>query len=122
MSRLEIILSAILFLSVLLNVGLIVYVRAAIVRLLSVSEELGDLQQMTNAFAQHLKTVYELEMFYGDETLNSLLHHAVSFNEYLETFEYIYSLTEDTTPEDTTPEGDPPEDDGTEEETQEEDS
>ena len=122
MSRLEIILSAILFLSVLLNVGLIVYVRAAIVRLLSVSEELGDLQQMTNALAEHLKTVYELEMFYGDETLNSLLHHAVSFNEYLETFEYIYSLTEDTTPEDTTPEGDPPEDDGTEEETQEEDS
>ena len=118
MSRLEIILSAILFLSVLLNVGLIVYVRGAIVRLLSVSEELGDLQQMTNAFAQHLKTVYELEMFYGDETLNSLLHHAVSFNEYLETFEYIYSLTEDTI----TPEGDPPEDDGTEEETQEEDS
>ena len=122
MSRLEIILSAILFLSVLLNVGLIVYVRAAIVRLLSVSEELGDLQQMTNALAEHLKTVYELEMFYGDETLNSLLHHAVSFNEYLETFEYIYSLTEDTTPEDTTPEGDPPEDDGIEEETQEEDS
>ena len=117
MSRVEIILSAILFLSVLLNVGLIVYVRAAIVRLLSVSEELGDLQQMTNALAEHLKTVYELEMFYGDETLNSLLHHAVSFNEYLETFEYIYSLTEDTTPE-----GDPPEEDGTEEETQEEDS
>ncbi len=120
MSRLEIILSAVLFLSVLLNVGLIVYVRAAIIRLLSVSEELGDLQQMTNAFAQHLKIVYELETFYGDETLNSLLHHAVSFNEYLETFEYIYSLTEDTIPE-----GNPPEDDGTEpeeEETQEEDS
>jgi len=116
MSRLEIILSAILFLSVLFNVGLIVYVRAAIVRLLSVSEELGDLQEMTNAFAKHLKTVYELEMFYGDETLNSLLHHAVSFNEYLETFEYIYSLTEDIKPE-----GDPPENDGTEEETEEED-
>ena len=119
MSRLEIILSAILFLSVLLNVGLIVYVRGAIVRLLSVSEELGDLQQMTNAFAQHLKTVYELEMFYGDETLNSLLHHAVSFNEYLETFEYIYSLTEENTPQ-----GNPPEDDGTkdDEEAQEENS
>ena len=63
-------------------------------RLLSISEELGDLQQMVNSFANHVKTVYELEMFYGDQTLSHLLNHAVSFNEQLETFEYIYSLTE----------------------------
>jgi len=94
MSRLEIILGAILAFSMVLNIGLIVYVRGAIVRLLSVSEEMGDLQQMINSFALHVKSVYELEMFYGDETLGSLLEHAVSFNEYLETFEYIYSLTE----------------------------
>ena len=70
--------------------------RAAIVRLLSVSEELGDLQAMINSFAQHLKSVYELDMFYGDETLAHLLDHAVSFTEQLDTFEYIYSLTEET--------------------------
>ena len=116
MSRLEIILYAVLFFSILLNIGLIIYVRGAIIRLLFVSEELGDLQEMINSFAQHLKIVYELEMFYGDETLNSLLHHAVSFNEQLETFEHIYSLTADNTLE-----GDPPENDGTEEETEEED-
>jgi hypothetical protein len=95
MSRLEIILSAVLAISVLLNVGVFVYARAAITRLLSVSEELGDLQQMVNTFADHLQAVYELESFYGDETLNSLLQHAISFNEQLDTFEYIYSLTEE---------------------------
>ena len=95
MSRLEIILSAILAISLVLNVGVFVYARAAITRLLSVSEELGDLSQMTNAFAEHLKTVYELDTFYGDETLNGLLQHAISFNEQLDTFEYIYSLTEE---------------------------
>ena len=95
MTRLEIILSAILAVSVLLNLGLIVYVRGAIVRLLTISEELGDLQQMINSFAIHLKTIYEMEMFYGDETLGSLVEHAVSFNEYMETFEYIYVLTEE---------------------------
>tara|TARA_Y100000034_G_scaffold45680_1_gene56128 strand:+ start:763 stop:1116 length:354 start_codon:yes stop_codon:yes gene_type:complete len=93
MSRLEIILIAILTFSSLLNIGLIIYVRGVIVRLLSVSEELGDLQQMINSFALHLKSVYEMEMFYGDETLAGLVEHAISFNEYLETFEYIYSLT-----------------------------
>ena len=72
------------------------YVRAAIVRLLSVSEELGDLQAMVNSFAEHLQTVYELETFYGDETLANLLEHAVSFTEQLDTFEYIYSLTEES--------------------------
>ena len=93
MSKFEIILSAALLLSVLFNIGVFIYARAAMVRLLFVSEELGDFQNMVNAFSKHLKTVYELEMFYGDTTLEHLLHHAVSFNEQLETFEYIYSLT-----------------------------
>jgi hypothetical protein len=95
MNRLEIILSAILFISMLFNVGVFIYARAAISRLLFVSEELGDLQDMINSFARHLKTVYELDSFYGDETLNGLLKHAISFNEQLETFEFIYSLTEE---------------------------
>ena len=96
MNRPEIILSAVLFLSVIFNIGVFVYARAAITRLLFVSEELGDLQKMIDAFAKHVKSVYELEMFYGDTTLEHLLNHAVSFNEQLETFEYIYSLTEET--------------------------
>jgi hypothetical protein len=95
MSRFEIILSAILFISMLFNIGVFIYARAAISRLLFVSEELGDLQDMINSFARHLKTVYELDSFYGDETLNGLLKHAISFNEQLETFEFIYSLTEE---------------------------
>lgn len=73
--------------------GLFFYARNVVVQLLFVSEELGDLQQMINSFASHLQTVYELESFYGDDTLNALLQHAISFNEQLDTFEYIYSLT-----------------------------
>jgi hypothetical protein len=97
MNRLEIILYLVLTISVFFNVALIIYTRGAIIRLLSISEELGDFQQMVNAFATHLKAVYELDMFYGDETLQGLLDHAVSFNEQLDTFEYIYSLTEEET-------------------------
>jgi hypothetical protein len=77
------------------SAGVLIYARAAIIRLLIVSEELGDLQQIINSFATHVKSVYELEMFYGDQTLKSLMEHAISFNEQLETFEYIYSLTEE---------------------------
>jgi|TARA_R110000824_G_scaffold278378_1_gene466559 hypothetical protein len=97
MSKLEITLSLILSVSIIINVGMLVYLRAVLARLLSVSEEIGDLQDMTNSFATHLKKVYELETFYGDQTLSYLLEHAISFNEQLETFEYIYSLTETET-------------------------
>ena len=95
MSRLELILSAILTLSVIFNVGVFIYARSAIAQLLGVSEELGDLQHMVDTFAKHLKAVYELDSFYGDQTLRFLLEHAISLNEQLETFEFIYSLTEE---------------------------
>ena len=50
---------------------------------------------MIDSFATHSKEVYEMEMFYGDQTLESLMNHARSFSDQLETFEYIYSLTEE---------------------------
>ena len=95
MSKLEIILICVSAASIIFNGILVAYTRSTITRLLEVSEELGDLQQMINAFASHLKEVYELETFYGDQTLMGLLSHAISFNEQLETFEHIYSLTEE---------------------------
>tara|TARA_R100001594_G_C4000344_1_gene254576 strand:- start:700 stop:1035 length:336 start_codon:yes stop_codon:yes gene_type:complete len=95
MSRLELILMGTLFLSLVFNGIVFLYARSAITQLLSVSEELGDLKDMVDSFAQHLQQVYELETFYGDETLRRLLDHAISFNKQLETFEYIYSLTEE---------------------------
>ena len=95
MKELEIILTCVVALSVLLNVDVFVYARSAISRLLYVSEELGDLKSMIDSFATHSKEVYEMEMFYGDQTLESLMNHARSFSDQLETFEYIYSLTEE---------------------------
>jgi len=114
MSRLEIILAAMLMLSLLFNAAVFLYARAAVARLLSVSEELGDLQQMINGFAGHLQAVYELDSFYGDETLRALLEHTISLNEQMETFEFIYSLTADDTVMA------PDKDESNEEETQEE--
>jgi hypothetical protein len=39
--------------------------------------------------------VYELEMFYGDQTLQALMDHARSFREYMEEFDIIYIPEED---------------------------
>jgi len=95
MSRLEIILTVCLSLSAIANIGFFVYVRAAISRLVLVSEELGDLQDMINSFLDHTRKVYEMDMFYGDQTLQSLLEHARDFSSQMDSFEYIYSLTDE---------------------------
>jgi hypothetical protein len=95
MSRLEIVVTLVLILSLIANVGFFIYTRSILSRLLFISEELGDLQDMINNFSNHIANVYNLEMFYGDQTLGALMEHAVSLNEQLETFEFIYSLTTD---------------------------
>ena len=94
MSRLEIILSSVLTISIIFNIGVFAYARQAILRLLWVSEELGDLKAMVASFSNHIQSVYSTEMFYGDATLSALVDHARSFDEQLETFEFIYILTE----------------------------
>ena len=95
MTKIEIILSVVCVISLILNVGVFTYARSVITQLLSVSEALGDLKTMIDSFFVHSREVYEMEMFYGDDTLHSLMDHAKSLNEQLSTFEYIYSLTED---------------------------
>jgi hypothetical protein len=95
MTRLELVLSILLLVSIIINAGVFAYARAAIVRLLWVSEEIGDLKAMISSFSKHVQAVYNTETFYGDQTLQGLVEHARSFDEQLETFEYIYTLTED---------------------------
>tara|TARA_R100001082_G_C4285538_1_gene125843 strand:- start:46 stop:366 length:321 start_codon:yes stop_codon:yes gene_type:complete len=95
MSELEIVLSCIATLSILFNIAVFVYARVVVTQLLSVSEEFGDLKFLINNFSEHVKQIYSLEMFYGDQTLQNLVDHARSLDEQLETFEYIYSITEE---------------------------
>lgn len=99
MSRLEIILSASLTLSILMNIGIFIYARNVVAKLLMIADELYDLGTMIDNFSLHVESVYELETFYGDETLNALMLHARSFNSQMETFEYIYQFSDTETNE-----------------------
>ena len=95
MTNLEITLGIILLISLGINVGIIMYCRGAITRLLTISEEMSDLKRMIDQFANHVSDVYQLDMFYGDETLHFLMQHATELNEQLNNFEYLYSLIEE---------------------------
>lgn len=90
MSRLEMILSLILLVSLGVNAMLFVYSRNVAQKLVLISSEIDDMRAAAASFAAHVKVVYELEAFYGDQTLQSLMDHARSFREYMDEFDFIY--------------------------------
>ena len=100
----ELVLVIALILSVLLNIFLVWYTRNTLSNLLYLSENLGLLHDVVSDFGEHLKTVYELERFYGDPTLTHLLEHSNAIREELDRYEDIFLLSEpfedETTEED----------------------
>ena len=68
------------------------YIRTLLGKLFYVGENLSDLTQMITSYRNHIKSVYEMEMFYGDETLQHLMDHTRSLHEVLDEFEDIYEI------------------------------
>ena len=79
----------------LLNVFFVWYIRNLVSRLRFVSENLGVLVDETISFRDHLESVHELEMFYGDETLGGMIAHVGEYSETLADFEEIYTLLDE---------------------------
>ena len=67
----------------------IFYVRWLIKSLAVVNEDVGAVNDMIVTFSAHLKSLYEMEMFYGDESLKSLLDHASKLSERLENLDLL---------------------------------
>ena len=77
------------------NVFFIWYIRNLLSQLYFVSNNLYGLVDETISFRDHLSSVYELETFYGDETLAGLLAHVGQYSETLSDFEEIYALLDE---------------------------
>ncbi len=77
------ILYSILFLSVVLNIFFIWYVRQLLIRFNYFSRNFEALSDMVQGYQDHLETVYGLETFYGDSTLQGLLEHTKDLSEFI---------------------------------------
>ena len=73
------------------------YLRKTTGRLLFISENLNDLISIIGVYRKHLKALYEMEMFYGDEVLQNLIDHTDSLYNMLEDYEDVVYLTEPLT-------------------------
>jgi hypothetical protein len=89
----DIIMITIAVISLLINCFLIWYVVRLVRELVSVSSTLEELFVDIRSFSNHLKAIYELEMFYGDQTLENLLSHSKALMEEFIKYESVFDLT-----------------------------
>ena len=81
--------------SVSANVFLFWFARKSSHRLTIVASNIDEIMSAIENFESHLETIYEMETFYGDETLHSVLLHARGVTEFLSEFEDIYELSDE---------------------------
>ena len=70
-----VLLSLLLLLSLALNVFCIWVNRQVVAKLFYVSDNIGDTMGIIQEYQEHLESLYEMEMFYGDDTLQGLIEH-----------------------------------------------
>ena len=83
-----------LFLSIFGNLLALWYIRKLLAKVLFVSQNLTDLVDLLATYRNHLKRIYSLDMFHGDETIKFLIKHTNSLLDVLEDYSDIYKLTE----------------------------
>jgi len=83
-----------LILSIIGNVFALWYIRRLLAKILFVSQNLTDLVDLLTTYRNHLQRLFNLEMYYGDETMQFLIKHTRSLLEVLEDYSDIYLMTE----------------------------
>ena len=83
-----------LILSIIGNICCIWYIRLLLSKVLFISENLTDLVDVLDTYRNHLKKIYSLEMFHGDETIQFLIRHTNSLLDILEDYRDIYQMTD----------------------------
>ena len=66
---------SLLALSVVINLIFILYSRWLISILKTSEQDLSSVSEMMQSYVTHIESVHEMEMFYGDQTLQKLIEH-----------------------------------------------
>lgn len=75
--------------SFVINIFLALYVRWLIVGLKEQSSQIEENNDVVIRFVEHVKSVHELEMFYGDENLQKLITHGKEVVSYFENLDFL---------------------------------
>jgi hypothetical protein len=78
-----------LIVSVIINIVFIFYSRWLIGILRAREEDMAQLADQVADYVGHVKAVHEMEMFYGDQTLQVLIQHGTDMVEKIEQFDFL---------------------------------
>mgnify|MGYP003111335775 FL=1 len=100
-----------LYLSVIINLVLAWFSISCVKNISDIEEDMDAIMSKTDDFTEHLESVHEMEIFYGDETLQSMIDHSKQLvNDYIDLqakyFDVEVTTEEeeyDTTEEETAP-------------------
>lgn len=84
-----------LILSVGVNVLLLWYIRKMLGNLLAVSDNMGNLVEDLSSYQNHIQSLYEMEMYYGEPSIKELIIHSGQIIEHIKQFSDVYNLTEE---------------------------
>ena len=74
-----------LYLSVIANLVLVWFSIKCIKNISEIEEDIDEIMSKTDNFTEHLESVHEMEIFYGDETLQSMIDHSKQLiNDYID--------------------------------------
>ena len=86
-----VILSLFLAISLAANIFLIWFGWKSLRQISEYDEELRELIEIIKNFSTHVESVYEMEMFYGDETLRHLMRHGQDIVATFSTYDLLLS-------------------------------
>jgi hypothetical protein len=81
--------------SIALNCILLWYIRKMLGKLLSVSDNIGNLVEDLASYQNHLQQLYEMEMYYGEPSIKNLIIHSRQIIEHVKEFNDVYNLAQD---------------------------
>ena len=84
-----------LVLSVALNGVLFWYIRKMLGKLLTVSDNMGNLVEDLASYQNHLQQLYEMEMYYGEPSIKNLILHSKQIIEHVKEFNDVYNLAQE---------------------------
>ena len=74
-----------LYLSVIANLVLVWFSIKCIKNISEIEEDIDEIMNKTDNFTEHLESVHEMEIYYGDETLQSMIDHSKQLiNDYID--------------------------------------
>lgn len=83
-----------LVISIIVNIVFIMYSRWLISILKTREDDVNELADDVAKYVGHVKGVHEMEMFYGDQTLQSLIQHGTEIIEKIESSDFLFNQDE----------------------------